>query len=134
MKFKDKLIFYRKKNNLTQEVVADKLSVSHRSYIKWEHGKSMPRDLRVYLELAKLYSIPIDYLIDDYNVGKYKYHDLVDKNNNVAQCLFFIDKIYEFYYDKNLELHHLTYIEERIEELYLDLKFNIYVKKRKGDK
>ena len=38
----DKIILLRKKNNLTQEELAEKLGVSRQSVSKWEMGNSIP--------------------------------------------------------------------------------------------
>ena len=41
----------RKKNNLTQKQLADKLNITDRAISKWENGKSMP-DSSIMLELC----------------------------------------------------------------------------------
>ena len=38
----DKIILLRKKNNLTQEELAEKLGVSRQSVSKWEMGNTIP--------------------------------------------------------------------------------------------
>ena len=42
MKFCDKLPKLRKENNLSQELLADKLGVSRQAVSKWESGSSYP--------------------------------------------------------------------------------------------
>lgn len=42
MKFCDKLPKLRKQNNLSQELLADKLGVSRQAVSKWEQGSSYP--------------------------------------------------------------------------------------------
>ena len=42
MKFEDKLQYLRKKANLSQEQLADKLNVSRQAVSKWESGASYP--------------------------------------------------------------------------------------------
>lgn len=54
----------RKKNNLTQKEVAEKLEVSLTSYSLYESGKrTIP--LPVFIKLAKLYNTSIDYIVGD---------------------------------------------------------------------
>lgn len=46
----------RKKNNLTQAQLAEKLGISDRAISKWENGKSMP-DSSIMIELCKILNI-----------------------------------------------------------------------------
>ena len=42
MEFNEKLQYFRKKSNLTQEELAEKLFVSRTAISKWESGRGMP--------------------------------------------------------------------------------------------
>ena len=42
MKFYEKLVILRKKNNFSQEQLADRLGVSRQAVSKWESGRSYP--------------------------------------------------------------------------------------------
>ena len=42
MKFNENLKYLRKRDNLTQEELAEKLNVSRQSITKWESGNSLP--------------------------------------------------------------------------------------------
>ena len=53
----------RKENDLTQEELAEKLYVNSRSISRWENAKTMP-DFDVLIELAKLYDISIEELLN----------------------------------------------------------------------
>ena len=53
----------RKENGLTQEELAEKLYVNSRSISRWENAKTMP-DFDVLIELAKLYDISIEELLN----------------------------------------------------------------------
>ena len=48
---------------LTQEQLAERLGVSNRSVSRWENGNNLP-DLSLLLELAKLYGVGVDEILD----------------------------------------------------------------------
>lgn len=52
----------RKKNNLTQAELADKLNYSDKAVSKWERGESIP-DVAVLKSIADIFSVRIDYLV-----------------------------------------------------------------------
>ena len=52
----------RKKNNLTQAQLAEKLFISDRAVSKWENGKSMP-DSSIMLSLCKELKITVNDLL-----------------------------------------------------------------------
>ena len=52
----------RKKHDLTQEEVANKLSVSSQAVSKWENDISMP-DISLLIEIAELFNITVDELL-----------------------------------------------------------------------
>ena len=54
----------RKEHRLTQAELADKLSYSDKAVSKWERGESIP-DVSVLKEIAKLFSVTVDYLISE---------------------------------------------------------------------
>ena len=63
----------RKKNNLTQKQLADKLNITDRAVSKWENGKSMP-DSSIMIELCNELKISVNELLrgeaiemEDYN-------------------------------------------------------------------
>lgn len=70
MKFCDKLQKIRKENNITQEMLADKLGVSRQAVSKWESGDSYP-DTEKLIQISKLFKISLDELIND-NVDQNK--------------------------------------------------------------
>lgn len=53
----------RKENNLTQEVLAEKLNVSSRTVSRWETGSNMP-DISMLVELSEFYQVSIPEIID----------------------------------------------------------------------
>ena len=64
----------RKENNLSQEQLAEKLSVSRQSVSKWESGQAYPEMDKV-LQLCKLFNISVDDLLNQ---------DVSELNNNKA--------------------------------------------------
>ena len=54
---------FRKANGYTQEVLAEKLSVSRQSISKWERGEAIP-EIDNLMALSKLYGVTIDALLD----------------------------------------------------------------------
>lgn len=53
----------RKENNLTQEVLAEKLNVSGRTVSRWETGSNIP-DISMLVELSEFYQVSIPEIID----------------------------------------------------------------------
>ena len=62
----DKLIELRKKNNLTQEQLAEKIGVSRQTISKWELGETAP-DIKFAKDLADIFNININELVGDVN-------------------------------------------------------------------
>lgn len=64
MKLNEKIKEYRKIFNLSQEQLAEKMSVSRQVITKWENDDGLP-DIGNIKMLSKLMGISIDYLLDD---------------------------------------------------------------------
>ena len=61
---------FRKKNDLTQEELADRLGVTYQSISRWENGTALP-DAQNVLQISKLFGVTTDYLLnDDYTSDK----------------------------------------------------------------
>lgn len=60
----EKIIKCRKKKNLTQEQLAELLSVSRQSVSKWESDSAFPETSKL-KDLSKLFNVTIDYLLND---------------------------------------------------------------------
>ena len=52
----------RKRNNLTQEALAEKLSVSRQTLAKWEREESEP-DVKSLLRIAEMFGVSLDDLV-----------------------------------------------------------------------
>ena len=64
MSLGDKLINLRKKYNMTQEEVADKIDVTRQTISNWELNQTKP-DIDQLKGLSKLYKVSVDELIDN---------------------------------------------------------------------
>lgn len=53
----------RRKNQYTQEDIAEKINVSRQSVAKWENGESTP-DIESCIKLANLYNVKLDDLVN----------------------------------------------------------------------
>lgn len=64
MSLGEKLLYLRKKAGLSQEDVAEKLSVSRQTVSKWETDQTVPELNKAKL-LSELYNVSYDYLIGE---------------------------------------------------------------------
>ena len=64
MRFCDKLLNLRKKNNFSQEQLAEKLNVSRQAVSKWESGSTYP-DMEKMLLLCNILNCTLEELMDD---------------------------------------------------------------------
>lgn len=62
MEFSEKIITLRKGRELTQEQLAERLSVSRQSISKWESGQVIPEAEKI-VELSKVFDVTLDYLL-----------------------------------------------------------------------
>ena len=63
------LKFYRESNNYSVELLANVFSVKSSDVLAWEKGKIIP-SLNTVIDLANLYKVPIDSLINLKNFGR----------------------------------------------------------------
>ena len=69
----------RKKNNLTQSQLAERLNITDRAISKWENGKSMP-DSGIMLDLCSELKISVNDLLSGEVVEMKNYNDNLEKN------------------------------------------------------
>ena len=60
--FPENLKYFRKKNKLTQQQLADKTGLNQRTYSDYERGKTEP-SIKILITLAKLFTISVDALV-----------------------------------------------------------------------
>lgn len=64
MIFSEKLQLIRKNRGLTQEELAEKLSVSRQAVAKWESGQVYP-EITNLIQISNLFNVTVDYLVRD---------------------------------------------------------------------
>ena len=69
MEFKDQIKEIRKKEGLTQEELALKLSVTRQAVSNWETGKNLP-DIEILINISSVFNISLDQLIKGDNMEK----------------------------------------------------------------
>ena len=69
----------RKRKNLTQAELAEKLNITDRAISKWETGKGMP-DSGIMLELCNELGISVNELLSGEMIGMKNYDESVEKN------------------------------------------------------
>ena len=69
----------RKKKNMTQSELAEKLGVSDRTIGNWENGRNMP-DLSLFKPLCDELDITINELLSGENIKKEKYQEKFEEN------------------------------------------------------
>lgn len=69
----------RKKQNLTQEQLANKLNITYKAVSKWECGKSLP-DASIMMELCSILKINVNDLLSGEIIEDGRYQSLAEKN------------------------------------------------------
>ena len=69
----------RKKQNLTQMQLAEKMNVTDRAVSKWERGKAMP-DSSIMLDLCAVLKITVNELLSGEEIEMEKYNKELEKN------------------------------------------------------
>lgn len=103
MKFSEKLTNLRKKNNKSQEQLADKLGVSRQAVSKWESGTSVP-DMEKMMQLCKILNCSLDELVDDGAGGNRKQttQDKITWNTYYKEVIDFITKTLNMFWSMQL--------------------------------
>ena len=86
MKINEKIYSLRKKNNLSQEELADKLNVSRQTVSKWELGDSCP-DFDKIVPLCELFGITTDELLTDKKIEENNSDEKPDVKKALFICL-----------------------------------------------
>lgn len=83
MNFGKKLLDTRKKANLSQEEIAEKLNITRQTVSKWESNETVPNINQVKL-LAKIYKISLEELLN-YNKVDEEIESIIKKTNTKTQ-------------------------------------------------
>ena len=125
----NKLLALRKKNNLSQEDLAEKMGVSRQAISKWERGEASP-DTDNLILLANLYRISLDELLNidvktfksdytppiDFDEGSQKTIKLSKSNNEESEFEYF-NSSKRVVYPKN-SLDEEIYLNNKHQEQY----------------
>lgn len=79
MNINEKILILRKKEGLSQENLAEKLSVTRQTVSNWESGQTTP-DIIQAKEISKIFKISLDDLTDN----KLEF-DFKDNSNNILK-------------------------------------------------
>lgn len=92
--FSEKLLLIRKNKGLTQEELAEKLTVSRQAVAKWESGQAYP-DISNLIQISNLFHVTVDYLVRDQEC-------MVSLSNDSATDL---DKLIAFRLEANVNTY-----------------------------
>lgn len=95
MVFGDKLKEARKEAGLSQEQLAEKMSVSRSAVAKWETNKGMP-DIENLKSMAQLLNVSIDYLLNEENTidfSEIKEPIVLDDYKKTGKCRSKMDAV-----------------------------------------
>lgn len=62
MKFGEKVRELRKRNDITQSELAERLGLSKRTIIGWERDGRFPRKIEIIEKMASIFNVPLSYL------------------------------------------------------------------------
>ena len=91
----------RKKQNLTQEQLAEKLGVSSKSISRWENGRTLP-DYSIIKDLCKTLNISINELFSGEKIESKNFKEIADNNllNALENSAFTLKEKIKYYGDK----------------------------------
>lgn len=121
MNIGDKINYLRKKNNMSQEELSEKLHVSRQTISRWENNSSQP-DIDSLLAISNLFSVSTDYIL-----GK-KEEIILKDRNNISPIAFgviivgLIFSIFSWYEYKNLLLLTVGAFTQIIGVIYFEVK------------
>ena len=72
MNFGKKIKELRKKNNLSQAELADKIGVTQKTICNYENGTRFPKGQKIINGFADIFDVSIDYLLDDNEIDSNK--------------------------------------------------------------
>ena len=70
MSFGEKIKELRKKNNLSQAELADKIGVTQKTICNYENGTRFPKGQKIINGFADIFDVSIDYLLDDTDIDE----------------------------------------------------------------
>ena len=70
MSFGEKIKELRKKNNLSQAELADKIGVTQKTICNYENGTRFPKGQKIINGFADIFDVSIDYLLNDTDIDE----------------------------------------------------------------
>lgn len=119
----ERIAYLRKRNKLSQEVLAKKLGITFQAVSKWENNQSCP-DIAVIPEIARIFNVSVGYLfgetpLEDSGNEAINSNDM-EAGSNVIKCNWENDDTLRVVVVKGLKLI-------KAEELGNDIKENVSV-------
>lgn len=104
MELKDKIAILRKKGNITQADLANKLLVTRQAVSKWETGEALP-SIENIVQLSHIFKISIDQLVDkNKDIDKLRKNKKINTITIMATSLLLIVVVVLYYIIKNRDL------------------------------
>ena len=115
MKLSEKIKSYRKVFDLSQEQLAEKLSVSRQVVTKWETEGGVP-EISNLKALADLFNVSVDYLLDDEKVVENpvlrETYTIEGKKNNYSNRYDYVVSLLKNRYKEKAIIYGLTQVEK----------------------
>lgn len=89
------LISLRKKNNLTQNELADKINYSDNAISRWEHGEVTP-SIETLAHISEIFNVPLSSLIEDNALKTAEQNDKTQMINKLAIILISVSLVWFF--------------------------------------
>lgn len=118
----NKIFGLRKKNNLSQEQLAEKIGVARQTISKWELGETSP-DLKQAKELSKIFKVSLDELVD--NDMKDLVIEKVSNTERLAGVILNILKLFGMFIILMIILYFVLIINRELNEEKADTEANI---------
>lgn len=87
------IINLRKKNNLTQGELAEKLNYSDNAVSRWERAEVTP-SIETLVQMSEVFNVPLQSLIEEDAVKTSTAHDKKEKINKLAVILLFVSLVW----------------------------------------
>lgn len=87
------LIALRKKNNLTQNELAEKVNYSDNAISRWEHAEVTP-SIETLAHIAEIFNVPLSSLIEDDALKTAKHNDKTQMINKLAMILISVSLVW----------------------------------------
>jgi len=119
--FSEKLLTLRKSKGLTQEQLADELSVSRQSISKWESGQTVP-ELDKIIELSMIFDVTTDYLLKPSEIDELSIKtEMLDKQqrqmllrenrrNRIFRCTMYAVGVYLLLFAIYILWHYISFV------------------------